>query len=47
MKLIHKLFSKIGVSTGGHKNCLRYGCDSYCGYSPSEVIKFNEKNKHK
>ncbi|WP_286674649.1 hypothetical protein [Bacillus sp. RIT 809] len=38
MKYLHKLFSKLGLV--GHKDCLKYNCENYCGFSPSESILF-------
>ncbi len=43
MKYLHKWFSIFGVSLGGHKACLKYGCKKYCGYSPTESLMFIEK----
>ena len=41
MKWLHKLFSFLGLSLGGANTCLKYECKEYCGYSPTEYIKFH------
>lgn len=42
MKWIHKLFSLAGLSLGGANACIKHGCKNYCGYSPSEHMRFYE-----
>lgn len=40
MKWLHKLFSLTGSSLGGADACIKHGCKKYCGYSPSECLRF-------
>lgn len=40
MKWLHKLFSLVNTSLGGADACIKYGCKEYCGYSPSECLRF-------
>lgn len=52
MRLVHRFFSLLGLSLGGHKACLKHGCEEYCGYSPSESFSFmfaklDEDSPHK
>lgn len=37
---IHRFFAYFGYSIGGHKACIRNGCDSYCGYNATEALLF-------
>lgn len=39
-RYVHMFFGALGVSLGGYKSCLKYGCESYCGYSTSDHIHF-------
>lgn len=45
MKILHSFFSKLGFSFGGHNACLKYGCEKYCGYSPTEASLFADKKE--
>ena len=42
MKWLHKLFGFFGLSMGGANACLKYDCKEYCGYSPSEFMRFRD-----
>lgn len=47
MKYLHKFFSLFGLSLGGANACQKYGCKKYCGYSPSEWMRFNKFDEYK